>query len=1086
MRRKSCGESRVWRLTHALQIAVILLSGVTPGQGRVQQVAVTGLVGRSVLLPCQVDETLCGPIHNIQWYRGDGDTRVFIFSELAAVESGENMLQGRGFFHYTKGSVTTQLEIRPLRADDESLYKCELTYLEVRESCAVIQFVNLTTTAEPGALRILLKDGAEVTDGSLIGPYAEGTNLTLTCEAPGGKPPATVTWWNNTVDMGGVASQVTSRAGTGVGKNVLRLRLGRHDLGARFECQATNAAVRTPLRSTVHLDMHVPPALVTLTTQHQPVVAGTRLVLTCTVRGARPAADVTWQVDGRRLAQQFVTTRHHSQSDGTTLSVSRHALVAERGADGRSFSYAPVVTVTPNTVIINESMDMVLFCSFDANPFNISSVTWYRDGRRLDLLHARYSGGTPDQPALVVRNASRRDSGLYRCEVTNTVGKGLSKSQAAVTVVFRPAVLLTISPSLVLEAERQDVTLRCLVADGAEVRLDRVAWYRDDHLLRKQPADNCTLNGVDGGPAGARGSTADFCGRDPAQLRLLRVDRAQLGSYRCADPPKNSALVYRPAVVLKGSPLTLTCDLDDPGYPQATRYIWMRGQHVFTDMTERTWNISSVSLQDSTNFSCVATNSAGRSGRIENGAVYSINSDHRAPDLRTNTLQTVTSTVAWNTTSWPEQASQGAANTSRFSCRTPPHNVSVTSPVVEVVEGEAAAVVSCSSDAFPEAAYTWSRDGETVQAGSELRLGDGGGVRRSQAGHYVCHAHNRHGHASADLDVRVLYAPECRLRQRRTEAGSLLVCQVDSAPAQLTFVWARDNQTVVDGVATVGAVSTLTAPPHGDGSLVSCRASSSLGVGPPCTLLVAGGGDSWAERMSTDTLTLAIAATGSLLLLLLLIGGGLLLLRRRRADKHGVSSHPKEREAPAGSGDGRDGPVARPVHKWPVRPGVQVHVSSVQSLSKLGDLAANHIAALGSPDKVLTLRRFEIESDWKEDKADGGAGSLAVTPPPEDRVVSEPGLGPTGEGATHRSSPPSLVQLCDGGTSRPSSGLSLNNSSGYGSSFSRAPPLYGSTRSTSSLQPAWWRPLRQMDAEPSGAGHWWHCDAGAAPREMNV
>ncbi|XP_037077566.1 hemicentin-1-like [Pollicipes pollicipes] len=556
----------------------------------------------------------------------------------------------------------------------------------------------------------------------------------------------------------------------------------------------------------------------------------------------------------------------------------------------------------------------------------------------------------------------------------------------------------------------------------------------------------------------------------------------------------------------------------------------MRGQHVFTDMTERTWNISSVSLQDSTNFSCVATNSAGRSGvsraaitvmgkprfiqelpphvgtqlnssvvsltcrvecfplcelrwfkdgqRIENGAVYSINSDHRAPDLRTNTLQTVTSTVAWNTTSWPEQASQGAANTSRFSCRStsnglgpavvstalfhlesPPHNVSVTSPVVEVVEGEAAAVVSCSSDAFPEAAYTWSRDGETVQAGSELRLGDGGGVRRSQAGHYVCHAHNRHGHASADLDVRVLYAPECRLRQRRTEAGSLLVCQVDSAPAQLTFVWARDNQTVVDGVATVGAVSTLTAPPHGDGSLVSCRASSSLGVGPPCTLLVAGGGDSWAERMSTDTLTLAIAATGSLLLLLLLIGGGLLLLRRRRADKHGVSSHPKEREALCRYG----GPTL---------------VRSV--------LLPRSAGASSGRRAVLTLRRFEIESDWKEDKADGGAGSLAVTPPPEDRVVSEPGLGPTGEGATHRSSPPSLVQLCDGGTSRPSSGLSLNDSSGYGSSFSRAPPLYGSTRSTSSLQPAWWRPLRQMDAEPSGAGHWSDSESarpelGAAP-----
>ena len=39
----------------------------------------------------------------------------------------------------------SELEIQDLRADDESLYKCELTYLEVRDDCAVIQFVNLTT-----------------------------------------------------------------------------------------------------------------------------------------------------------------------------------------------------------------------------------------------------------------------------------------------------------------------------------------------------------------------------------------------------------------------------------------------------------------------------------------------------------------------------------------------------------------------------------------------------------------------------------------------------------------------------------------------------------------------------------------------------------------------------------------------------------------------------------------------------------------------------------------------------------------------------------------------------------------------------
>ncbi|CAG0915649.1 unnamed protein product [Notodromas monacha] len=38
-----------------------------------------------------------------------------------------------------------ELVISPLRASDEGVYKCDITYLEVKDECAVVQFVNLTT-----------------------------------------------------------------------------------------------------------------------------------------------------------------------------------------------------------------------------------------------------------------------------------------------------------------------------------------------------------------------------------------------------------------------------------------------------------------------------------------------------------------------------------------------------------------------------------------------------------------------------------------------------------------------------------------------------------------------------------------------------------------------------------------------------------------------------------------------------------------------------------------------------------------------------------------------------------------------------
>lgn len=39
----------------------------------------------------------------------------------------------------------------------------------------------------------------------------------------------------------------------------------------------------------------------------------------------------------------------------------------------------------------------------------------------------------------------------------------------------------------------------------------------------------------------------------------------------------------------------------------------MRGNHVITDVKERSWRISTVALADKANYSCTALNAAGRS-----------------------------------------------------------------------------------------------------------------------------------------------------------------------------------------------------------------------------------------------------------------------------------------------------------------------------------------------------------------------------------------------------------------------------------------------------------------------------------------
>ncbi|EEB11372.1 hypothetical protein Phum_PHUM109390 [Pediculus humanus corporis] len=49
---------------------------------------------------------------------------------------------------YDHNATRTSLRIKPLHVTDEALYKCEITYIEVEEGCAVVQFINLITQSK--------------------------------------------------------------------------------------------------------------------------------------------------------------------------------------------------------------------------------------------------------------------------------------------------------------------------------------------------------------------------------------------------------------------------------------------------------------------------------------------------------------------------------------------------------------------------------------------------------------------------------------------------------------------------------------------------------------------------------------------------------------------------------------------------------------------------------------------------------------------------------------------------------------------------------------------------------------------------
>ena len=65
-------------------------------------------------------------------------------------------------------------------------------------------------------------------------------------------------------------------------------------------------------------------------------------------------------------------------------------------------------------------------------------------------------------------------------------------------------------------------------------------------------------------------------------------------------------------LVVKGQAITLTCSVDEPGRPEATRFIWQRGGHVVNYVNSFNWTIDPVTLETEANISCVAVNEVGQ------------------------------------------------------------------------------------------------------------------------------------------------------------------------------------------------------------------------------------------------------------------------------------------------------------------------------------------------------------------------------------------------------------------------------------------------------------------------------------------
>ncbi|CAH1113208.1 unnamed protein product, partial [Psylliodes chrysocephalus] len=522
------------------------------------------------------------------------------------------------------------------------------------------------------------------------------------------------------------------------------------------------------------------PTDINLTGVENHVVQGTNVKLDCKVYGARPAATVRWANGSSSIDKEFVdkttlespiNTRYIEEKDGTFTTISSLSFKASHWENGKTIycftenevmkknaepefqkslildvRYPPVITVKPTYAVVNESTDSnvtsaFLQCSYFANPQELLTANWLKDGKPFLTNDSRkYVGGSLRNPPLYINNVIRDDMGEYTCTLGNVIGTEVSPESVSLNVLYTPDVEVLMEPFYPVKAiDKRTVIIMCNVTSGNPSNLLKVRWFLEGELMKEFP--ECNYTNIDENGQ-AEGNGGPFCGLDPSILSLERVDESFAGNYTCQGmnvggwgpvsepqelvvyyPPGPARIRYTPSKVVKGGSVNLTCTVESIGRPNNVSYIWYRGSHVLSNVTQSVYSITSAGLETRNNFSCRAVNEGGKGEDatvfvnvyaapaftkkpptyqgilytskhvnltcivecypecsivwhkdgvkldIVNNPLYTVETHFLKPNPQKNDFESVNSTLIWNITAWPGHMLNKTSPNSNYTCQ---------------------------------------------------------------------------------------------------------------------------------------------------------------------------------------------------------------------------------------------------------------------------------------------------------------------------------------------------------------------------------------------------------------------------------
>ncbi|XP_043202169.1 hemicentin-2-like [Amphibalanus amphitrite] len=437
---------------------VLLVLVLSTSDGRVDIAGVPvqvvrGLIGGQATLPCPTMEQRGDTLELALWYRHDSSSPFYTFDAR-----GRPSERGRHLTDAPSEGGRVQLSSSPwglrvsaLRERDSGLYVCRAEFSASSTRTSVTRLEVIVPPGEP-----VIFDDRRRAVVNRTAPVPEGQPLFLTCEVSGGHPPPELTW---TLDGRRLEGGRRSVSGSGAVQAELALpAVRRHQQGAELRCTAANTNLTGAPWTAVRLELLLAPLTVQLTGLPAAASAGSTHQPSCRAAGARPAAHISWTLDGAPVTSgtvQKVSSDGNVTTSSLTLTVPRTSEPlrlscsawnpqlphSEPISDSRQLAvhYAPVVSLQlgrsldPN--VIKEGNDVYFECDVEANP-SPGHISWFHQDRRLQP-GQRDGGVIVHERSLVLPNVSMDQSGEYSCEATNAEGSARS-APVRLRVLYAP------------------------------------------------------------------------------------------------------------------------------------------------------------------------------------------------------------------------------------------------------------------------------------------------------------------------------------------------------------------------------------------------------------------------------------------------------------------------------------------------------------------------------------------------------------------------------------------------------------------------------------------------------------------------